>query len=99
MFPTPGRFAITTAPTADAPVARHSVVAPIGPTMGAGPPESIPARSAASITEARRGRFPLEEGRASAETFMAAEASMQAEASMAAAVTDEYDARTTVKSK
>jgi hypothetical protein len=78
-------------------VARHTVAAPNGPTMAAGPPVSIPARSAASITEAQRGHFPLEEGRASAEASMAAAAaSMLAAASMEAEVTDEYDARSKV---
>src|ERR1700722_4098494 len=95
--PTVGSLAITAALTADATVARHTAGAPIGPPMAAGPPVSIPARSAASITEAKPGRSPHEEGRASVAASMAA-ASMQEEASMEAEVTDEYRVRTTVKS-
>src|ERR1700733_4114480 len=93
---TVGSLAITVASTADAVVARLSVTAPIGPTMAAGPPVSLLARSAASITEAQRGPFPLEEERASAEASTAAGVSMQAEASMEAEVTDEYHAKTKV---
>ena len=62
------------------------------PLMAARFPAHIPARSAASITEAPRGHFPLAAGRASAET------SMEEEASMEEGVIDENDASTTVKS-
>ena len=80
-------------------VAAHSVMPAVaGAAMAARLPASIPARSAASITEATRGHFPLAEGQASAEVSMVAEVSTVAEASMVAEVTDENDARTTVKS-
>jgi hypothetical protein len=52
----------------------------------------IPARSAASVTEATRGHSLLAAGRASAE------ASMVGEASMVEEVTDEIDASTIPKS-
>jgi Protein of unknown function (DUF2950) len=60
--------------------------------MAQGLPASIPGLSAASITEAMRGLFPLGVGRASAEASMEEEPSMEEEE-----VTGENYARTTVK--
>ena len=67
--------------------AAHLIMpAAAAPLMAQRFPAYIPARSAASITEATRGHFPLAVEQASAG------------ASMVAEVTDENDASTTVKS-
>ena len=66
------------------------------PFMTADLTACIPARSAASITEATRGHFPLVAGQVSAGVSMVAELTL-AEA-MPGEVTDENGAGTTVKS-
>ena len=78
------------------------VITPVAaPFMTADLTACIPARSAASITEATRGHFPLVAGQVSAGVSMVAELTL-AEAmpgeAMPGEVTDENGAGTTVKS-
>jgi hypothetical protein len=85
-------------------VAAHLIMPAVTATlMAAGLSVCILARSAASITEATRGHFPLAAGQASPGVSMPAGGVMPAggfmvEEATGEEVTDENDARTTVKS-
>jgi hypothetical protein len=73
-------------------MATHLIIPAVAaPLMEARSPACIPAHSAASLTEATRGHFPLAAGQASPEASMVEELTVEE-------VTDENDARITVKS-